>query len=88
MVKKKKVNKKGKKTSTKMVRASKRKINLVLKNLILFTGLALISFLIYYFLGEGLLKNLLSFSAMISGFIALAFLIVFLVFYIMKLLKK
>jgi polyferredoxin len=88
MVKKKKVNKKGKKTSSKMVRASKKKINLVVKNLILFAVLTITSFILHYFLGEGVIKDLLYFSSMILGFIAIAFLITFLILYIMKLSKK
>ena len=92
MVKKKTVTKVSKKKtvgkSMRMVRASKRKINLVLKNLILFVVMSLISFGLYNILNNEIFKNLFSLLAMIFGFISVAFLIVLLVFLILKLMRK
>lgn len=70
------------------VRSSKRKIKLTLKNLILFAILTLISFLFYRFSNNVLFRSLFGLLAMILGFVGLAFLIVFLALWILKLMKK
>ena len=96
MAKKKRGRKASKKTKTirkktakrGLVRSTKRKINLVLKNLILFAVLAFVSFCLYTFLNNELFRNLFSLLAMIFGFIGLAFLIVFLALLILRLMKK
>ena len=93
MVKKKRMKKVPKKRIVgkppRFVRASKRKINLVLRNLILFVVMSLISFVLYkYILSNELLITLFSLLAMIFGFVAVAFLIVLLVFLILRTMKK
>jgi len=92
MVKKKRVKKISKKRiinkPARMVRASKRKINLTLRNLFLFVVMSLIFLALYSILDNELFKNLFSLLAMIFGFIAVAFLIVLLVFLILKSMKK
>ena len=92
MVKKKGMKKVSKKRVVKkplrFVRSSKRKINLVLRNLILFVVMSLISFVLYSVLINEIFKNLFSLLAMIFGFIAVAFLIILLVFLILKVMKK
>jgi polyferredoxin len=88
----KKITSKSKKVKKKVkqirVRATKRKINLVLKNLILFTILALGSFLLYRFSNNDLFINLFKLLAMILGFVGVAFLIVLLALLILKFMKK
>jgi len=71
-----------------LVRSTKRKINLVLKNLILFAVLSFISFCLYTFLNNELFRNLFSLLAMIFGFVGLAFLIVLLALLILRLMRK
>lgn len=92
MVKKKKVKRISKKRTVnkpvRMVRASKRKINLTLRNLFLFVIMFLISLALSSILDNELFKNLFSLLAMIFGFIAVAFLIVLLIFLILKSMKK
>ena len=70
------------------VRSSKKKIKLVLKNLILFAILTLVSFLLYIFSNNELFRSLFQLLAMILGFVGLAFLIVLLALWILKLMKK
>ena len=81
----------GKKVANKpkrMVRASKRKITLVLKNLILFIVLGLISFLLYSVSEKESLQNFFGILAIVLGFIALAFLLVLLILLFMRAFKK
>lgn len=72
----------------KLVRASQRKISLIFKNLTLFAILFLISFLSYSFLSNELYVNLFFLLTIIFGFIALAFLIVLLIFLILRIMNK
>ena len=71
-----------------LVRASQRKISLAFKNLILFAVLSLISFLLYNFLSNELFVNLFFLLAIILGFVAVAFLIVLLIFLVLRIMKK
>ncbi len=85
----KKVRKAGKKTvQRRLVRSTKRKINLVLRNLILFGVLALISFCLYTFCTNELFRNLFYLLTLIFAFVGLAFLIILLALAILKLMKK
>jgi len=70
------------------VRATQRKIKLVLRNLIVFAVLGGITFGLYWLSNEGFFRNLFSLLAMIFGFAGLAFLIVLLALLILKLMKK
>jgi len=83
MVKKKVIKKDNKK-----VKANKQKINLVLKNLILFGILFLTSFLLYTISSDELLINLFSLLAIVFGFVVGAFLIILLIFFFMRLIRK
>lgn len=85
---KKVIKKKSVRKATKKVRASKQKINLVLKNLILFAILSLASFLLYRVSSDELLVNLFSLLAIVLGFVAGAFFIVLLVFFFMRMMNK
>ncbi len=87
---------KAKKTSvkksvgkTKRILVSKRKVSLVLRNLILFVVLSLLSLgLKYGFTGKNeTLVNFFLIISLISAFVAVAFLIVYLVLFFMKLFK-
>lgn len=84
----KKVSKKSSPIKYKKVLVSKQPINLVLKNLILFTILSLASFLLYLVSSDKLLINLFSLLAMVLGFVAGAFLIILLIFFFMRLMGK
>lgn len=74
--------------SKRLVRSTKKKINLVLKNLILFGVLSIISFMLYTVSSSEFYTTLFSFSAMIFGIIDLSFLIVLLIFLILKAMEK
>ncbi|VVB83113.1 Uncharacterised protein [uncultured archaeon] len=64
------------------------KIPLVVRKLILFTGLAVISFILFSLVKNDFLMRFFNVSAMVFGFVAVAFLIVLLVLWIMKFVKK
>ncbi len=68
--------------------AGSKKFGLVMKNLILFTALALVSFVLTYILTNEVLNNLFSILAMVFGFVAVAFLITLLVLMILKSFRK
>ena len=82
-------SKKGKKKVKQVrVRSTKRKINLVLKNLILFVILTVASLLLYFVSNKELFRSLFQLLAMILGFVGVAFLIVLLALLILKFMKK
>jgi len=69
--------------------SSKFKFGIVLRNLIVFVLLALVSYLLYYFVFENtIFVNLFYFLWIVFGFIALAFLIALLVLLFMRWMKK
>ena len=72
----------------KLVRSTKRKISLVLKNFVLFVVISLVSLALHSVSNNDLFKNLFLLLVIISGFVAVAFLIVFLIFLFLKLMKK
>jgi hypothetical protein len=91
--KRKKTSKKVSKTKKKEVksvktRSSKKKILLVLKNLILFAVLTLASVLLYVFSNKEIFRNLFQLLAIVLGFVGLAFLIVLFVLLLLKGMKK
>jgi len=91
MAKKKSVRKKSaRKTgkSKKVMRSTKRKINLALRNLILFGVLSIISFMLSSVSSNEIYVTLFGLISMILGFIAFAFFIVLLVFLVLRLMKK
>ena len=67
---------------------SKKKIAIVLNNLLLFVALSLVSFVLYSFLQNELLVNLFFVMSMVFGFVGVAFLIALLVLLVLKLVKK
>ena len=69
-------------------RSSSRKVGIVVKNLILFSILSLISWLLYGVSNVGMYENLFLLLAYVLGFVALAFLIVLLVLLLLKLIRK
>jgi len=73
---------------TRKVVASKRKFRLVLVNLILFVGLSLISVLLYNIFSDEILQSFFFMSTIITGFIAVAFLITYLVLLFMRWFSK
>ena len=88
MAKKKKAVKKknlGKTTTGKLISP---KFTLAWKNLIFFVILSLFFIGMYSSSTEELYKNLFSLLSIIFGFVAIALLIVFLVFLFMKIMKK
>ena len=82
----KKVSKKNAKKES--INPTKKKINLVLRNLALFAVLTLVFFILYNFSNNVLFRSLFELLAMILGFVALAFLIVFLALLILRSMKK
>jgi hypothetical protein len=66
----------------------KKNIMLIVNNLLLFVALSLVSFVLYRFLPNDLLKNLFYVMAMVFGFVSIAFLISLLVLVIMKFVYK
>ena len=90
MAKKKRRKKSSNKKASgkRMVRATKKKIQIVLGNLILFAVLTGVSYVLYRLLRNDLLKNLFSLLSMVLGFVGLAFLIVLVAFLILKFMKR
>ncbi len=96
MAKKKKVQRRAKrKVSRKQVKSEsfsktdlKKKITIVINNLLLFVALSLVSFVLYRFLQNDILVNLFQAMSMIFGFVSVAFLITLLVLIIMKFARK
>tara|TARA_Y100000310_G_C20662955_1_gene805795 strand:+ start:1954 stop:2244 length:291 start_codon:yes stop_codon:yes gene_type:complete len=96
MVRKKTAKKRGsKRKSSRRASPSKRraivsrnKLNVALINLILFSVLSLISFGLYNMLSNEIYTNLFFMTSLILGFVAIAFLMVYLVLVFMKWLKK
>jgi len=66
----------------------KRKIAIVINNLLLFVALSLVSFVLYRFLQNELLVNLFFVMSMVFGFVSVGFLITLLILFIIKLVKK
>jgi len=73
---------------SKVIRANKSKIILILSRLIFFAGLALISFILSFFLTNEMFDNLFLMLTILFGFIAVGFLIVLLIFFILRILRK
>ena len=83
---KKKTSKKVKK-STENSAGSKRKINVVIWNLILFVILAVASYVLCNVSGSDFYQDLFFLLSVILGFVALAFLIAFLVTFLLRVRK-
>ena len=86
---KRKVKRNARRTaSANLVRSNKRKIDLVLKNLIVFAILFVLSLVLNMGSSKEIYINLFAIFSIIFGFLAVTFLIVFLIFVFMKALKK
>jgi hypothetical protein len=66
----------------------KNDINLIVKNLLLFIALSLVSLVLSRFLQSELLVNLFYVMAMVFGFVSVAFLIYLLVLWVIELVSK
>ncbi len=66
----------------------KNKISLVVNNLLLFIALSLVSLVLYRYIQNEFLVNLFQVMAIIFGFIAVGFLITFIILAIMKMVSK
>lgn len=73
---------------TTLARSSQRKIVIVVKNLVLFAILSLISWLLYSVSNVEMYENLFLLLAYILGFTAVAFLIVLFVLLLLRLIRK
>jgi len=88
------VKKRAKRANRKSVRKSspiagnKRKISVLLNNLLLFIALSLVSLVLTKFSTNIFFVNLFSVLTIVFGFIAVAFLIVFLVLLLVRAFKK
>ena len=78
----------SRRNSGRKVIASSRKIGMVLKNLILSAVLFLISLGLYFATSNEILTNFFGILAIISGSAGLAFLIIYAVFLVLKIMKK
>jgi hypothetical protein len=86
MPKKKRVRKKT--SRKKGVIVNEKKISIALKSLVLFGVLALVSFMLYTVSSNVFYRDLFFMGTMILGFIAAAFVIVILLFLVMRAMKK
>lgn len=68
--------------------SNKRKIILILSNLIIFGILTLVFYILYAVLSPGIFQNLFGILSIIGGFISIAFLMVLLIFLFLRLFKK
>jgi hypothetical protein len=64
------------------------KKNTLKNNLLSFIILFIISSTLYYFTGAGVLKDIFYFAVIIFGSLALAFIIIFLILFFLKISKK
>ncbi|MFH1607906.1 MAG: hypothetical protein ABIA78_02125 [archaeon] len=87
MLRKKQIKKRGRKTK-RVVRSTRRKINLVFRNLILFALMSSILFLLYSVSGNESLREVFCFSSVFGGFVTLAFFIALLGLIFLRMMKK
>ncbi|MFA5071591.1 MAG: hypothetical protein WC511_04490 [Candidatus Pacearchaeota archaeon] len=80
--------KRAKKSAKNSSPMKKRKVSVLLNNLLLFIALSLVSLVLTEFSSNVLFVNLFSVLTIVFGFIAVAFLIVFLVLLLVRTLKK
>ena len=80
--------KRSSRNSGRKVIASKRKFGLVLSNLILSAILALVSWVLYGITSNEVLSNFFWMLGLIFGFVGLAFLIIFVILLMLRLMKK
>jgi hypothetical protein len=80
--------KKKKEKQTKKLDSLKTKFSLVVKRLLFFSLLAIVLLILSSLANNSLLKNLFFVFAMASGFISVGFLIVLLILFILKFLRK
>ena len=85
---KKRVRRKRRKPEPVMVRSSKQRINLVARRLIFFVILFVLSLVLKIAVSNEIWKNLFEILTLIFGFVSLAFLIVLLILWFMKLIRK
>jgi hypothetical protein len=85
MVKKKRA-KRG--TAKKTAGSAKNKLNLAWKNFLLFLAISVVSLILYSMSSNTLFINFFAIIFMITGFVAFAFLIVLLVFWILKISRR
>lgn len=88
MVRKKRVKRKSKSAKSNLVRATKKKLSLVLRNMIMFLVLFVISFILYNVSGKEFYQDLFFVLSMVFGFVSIALLIVLLILLFMRMLKK
>ena len=67
---------------------AKRKITIVLNNLLLFVALSLVSFVLFRFLQNDILVKLFYAMSMVFGSVSVAFLITLLILLVMKIIRK
>ncbi len=75
-------------SSGRKVVASKDKMKMILWNLILSVVLSIISAVLYRVVSNELLKNFFWMLELIFGLVALAFLLVYVIFVVLRILKK
>lgn len=75
-------------SSSRKVIASKDKMKMILWNLVLSVILSIISAVLYKVVSNELLKNFFAMLGLIFGLVALAFLIIYAIFVVLRILKK
>lgn len=77
-----------KRTVKKTLGSTKNKLNLAWRNFLLFLSIFVVSFILYSMSSNALFINFFAIIFMIAGFVAFAFLIVLLVFWILKISRR
>ncbi len=88
MAKKRARKKARKKIASKNKFNVKNKISIVVYNILLFLALGLVSFVLYQIVQDSFLNDLFFVMAMAFGFIVVSFLILLLILFIIKVVKK
>jgi len=75
-------------SSSRKVVASKNKMKMILWNFILSVVLSIVSAVLFYAVSNDFLKNFFEMLGIIFGLVALAFLLIYIIFVVLRILKK
>jgi len=79
---------KGRSVQSSRAGSSQKKVGMILGNLVLSLILFAVSLGLYYFVSNEVLRSFFWMLALIFGFVGLAFLMVYIIFIVLKVLKK
>ena len=77
-----------KRTVKKTAGSTKNKLNLASKNFLLFLAIFIVSLVLYYMSSSALFSNFFAIISIVTGFVAFSFLIVLLVFWVLKISRR